>query len=150
MRVTIAGHADQPPVRAAGHRRYPRPSQGILTGEPTLGLAIIWIGPRTPDLAHRLRDWGDFVHIRHIAAAAIPGFTQISVYENTVDADPRFMHFYEIDREDPEAVFKSMTPLVAERIGGPDTDAFKDWAFTPSLRIMYVNTFLRVGERSRG
>ena len=40
-----------------------------------------------------------------------------------------------------------MTPLVMDRIGGADTDAFKHWAFAPSLRIMYVNTFARIGER---
>ena len=88
-----------PPGTSQSHcfRRHPRPSQGILTGGPTLGLMIVWISPRTPELAQTLRDWGDFVHIRHIAAAAIPGFTQISVYENTAEADPRFMHFYEFD-----------------------------------------------------
>ena len=63
-------------------RRHPRPSQGVLSGRPTLGLLVVWISPRTADLSDRLRDWGDFVHIRHIAAAGIPGFTQISVYEN--------------------------------------------------------------------
>ncbi len=40
-----------------------------------------------------------------------------------------------------------MTPLVMDRIGGVDTEAFKHWAFAPSLRIMYVNTFARIGER---
>ena len=83
-------------------RRHPRPSQGVLTDGPTLGLMIVWISPRTPDLAQGLRDWGDFVHIRHIAAAGIPGFTQISVYENTANADPAFMHFYEFDNLDAE------------------------------------------------
>jgi hypothetical protein len=38
-----------------------------------------------------------------------------------------------------------MTPLVAERLGGFDTDAFREWAMTPSLRIMYVNSFTRLG-----
>ena len=52
----------------------PPPSQGILTGGPTLGLLIVWISPRTPELAPGLRDWGDFVHIRHIAAGGHPGF----------------------------------------------------------------------------
>jgi hypothetical protein len=56
------------------------------------------------------------------------------------------MHFYEMDTDDPERSFKRMTPLVMDRIGGTGTDAFKHWAFGPSLRIMYVNSFLRVGD----
>src|ERR1700674_5405580 len=32
-------------------RRYPRPSQGILTGTPTTGLLVVWISPRWPDNA---------------------------------------------------------------------------------------------------
>ena len=38
-----------------------------------------------------------------------------------------------------------MTPLVEQRIGATGTDALKRWAFHPQLRIMYVNTFARVG-----
>ena len=38
-----------------------------------------------------------------------------------------------------------MTPLVMKRIGDESTEAFKRWAWGPSLRIMYVNTFARVG-----
>ena len=64
-------------------RRFPRPSQGILTGTPTTGLLVVWISPRTPEQTAALRDWGDFVHIRHIAAAAIPGFTHVTPYENS-------------------------------------------------------------------
>ena len=78
----------------------------------------MWISPRTPDLARSLRDWGDFVHIRHIAAAAIPGFTQISVYENTAAGDPRYMHFYEFDNAEAEATFDTMIANVAPRLGG--------------------------------
>ena len=52
---------------------------------------------------------------------------------------------YEMDTEDPEHAFKSMTPLVCERIGKPGTDAFRHWAGHPQLRIMYVNSFLRMG-----
>ena len=106
------------------------------------------ISPKEPAQAQELRDWADFVHIRHIAAAAVPGYTMITPYENVTGGDPRFMHFYEIDRDDPEAVFKAMTPLVMKRLGDENTEAFKHWAYTPSLRIMYVNTFARVGEQS--
>ena len=31
-------------------RRSPRPSQGVLTDGPTLGLMIVWISPRTPEV----------------------------------------------------------------------------------------------------
>ena len=73
----------------------------------------------------------------------------ITPYENVTGGDPRFMHFYEMDTDDPERAFKAMTPLVMERIGDHTTDAFKHWAWGPSLRIMYVNSFARVGERTR-
>jgi hypothetical protein len=88
------------------------------------------------------------VHIRHIAEVGVPGYCMITPYENATGADPRFMHFYEMDTDDPERAFKAMTPLVMQRIGGPKTDAFKRWAWGPSLRIMYVNSFAREGARS--
>jgi hypothetical protein len=129
-------------------RRHPRPSQGVLTGGPTLGLLIVWISPRTPDLADSLRDWGDFVHIRHIAEAGIPGFTQISVYENAAGTDPRYMHFYEFDNLKAEATFSTMVDHVAPRLGGGDSAAFTEWAEwrPPGGRLFYCNTFSRLGE----
>ena len=138
------------PGGVAGHhfRRYRRPGQGVLTGRPTIGLSLVLISPKQPEQAQALRDWADFVHIRHIAEVAVPGYTMITPYENASGGDPRFMHFYEMDTDEPERAFKAMTPLVMDRIGGVDTDAFKQWAFTPSLRIMYVNSFARIGERS--
>lgn len=131
-------------------RRHPRPSQGVLTGTPTLGLMIVWISPRTPDLATSLRDWGDFVHIRHIAAAAIPGFTQISVYENTIGSDPRYMHFYEFDNAAAEATFATMIEHVGPRLGGMDSAAYAEWADwrPPGGRLFYCNSFTRLGEVS--
>jgi hypothetical protein len=129
-------------------RRHLRPSQGVLTGGPTLGLLIVWISPRTPELARSLRDWGDFVHIRHIAAAGIPGFTQISVYENVAGADPGYMHFYEFDNDDAEATFSTMIDHVAPRLGGSASAAFTEWADwrAPGGRLFYCNTFRRLGE----
>jgi hypothetical protein len=131
-------------------RRHPRPSQGILTGTPTLGLMIVWISPRTPDLNASLRDWGDFVHIRQIAAAAIPGFTQISVYENTAETEPRYMHFYEFDNPEAEATFATMIDHVAPRLGGMDSPAYAEWADwrPPGGRLFYCNSFTRLGEVS--
>jgi hypothetical protein len=140
-----------PAAGVTGHhfRHYRRPGQGIVTGEPTLGLSLVLISPKTPEQAQALRDWADFVHIRHIAAAAVPGYSMITPYENASGGDPRFMHFYEMTTDDAERVFKSMTPLVMDRIGGVETDAFKEWATCPALRIMYVNSFSRIGERAR-
>jgi hypothetical protein len=134
-------------VSGLHYRRTSRPGQGVLTGRPTVGLSLVLISPKAPDQAQALRDWADFVHIRHIAEAGVPGYGMITPYEHASGGDPRFMHWYEMDTDDPEAAFRSMTPLVSQRIGGPDTDAWKRWAFHPALRIMYVNTFARVGER---
>ena len=135
------------PAGITGHhfRHYRRPGQGIVTGRPTLGLSLVLISPKDPARAQELRDWADFVHIRHIAAAAIPGYCMITPYENVTGGDPRFMHFYEMDTDDPETAFKAMTPLVMQRIGDEQTEAFREWARGPSLRIMYVNSFVRVG-----
>ena len=143
--------APSTPEGVTGHhfRRYRRPGQGVLTGKPTLGLSLVLISPKEPERAQELRDWADFVHIRHIAEAAVPGYAMITPYENATGGDPRFMHFYEMDTDDPEPAFKRMTPLVMDRIGGAGTEAFKQWAFGPSLRIMYVNSFRRVGEAVR-
>ena len=111
------------PPDVVGHHfvRTPRPGQGCLTGRPTIGLSLVLISPREPDQAQALRDWADFVHIRHIAAAGVPGYSMITPYEHADGGDPRFLHLYEIDRDDPEAVFQSMTPLVAKRFGGYNT-----------------------------
>ena len=135
------------PVAITGHhfRHYRRPGQGIVTGCPTIGLSLVLISPDDPDRAQDLRDWADFVHIRHIAEAAVPGYCMITPYENASGGDPRYMHFYEMDTDDPERAFKSMTPRVIDRIGGTETEAFKRWAWGPGLRIMYVNSFRRVG-----
>ncbi|HXW33477.1 MAG TPA: hypothetical protein VEJ87_02790 [Acidimicrobiales bacterium] len=135
-------------VNAHHFRRHSRPSQGILSGHPTKGLLVVWISPRTLELASRLRDWGDFVHIRHIAAAGIPGFTQISVFENVKAVDPMYMHFYEFDSDEPEKTFSTMTHFVAPRLGGFDSEEFAAWADwrEPGGRLFYCNTFRLLGE----
>jgi hypothetical protein len=136
------------PAVAYHFRRHPRPSQGILTGLPTTGLLVVWISPYQPELTEKLRDWGDFVHIRHIAAAAVPGFAQISVYENVTGTDPQFMHFYELNGKDAETTFKGMTPEVAPRLGGLDSEEFAHWADWKAAggRLIYCNTFQLLGE----
>ena len=126
-------------------RRTARPGQGVLTGNPTIGLSLVLISPKDPSRAQELRDWGDFVHIRHIAEVGVPGYCMITPYEHATGGDPRFLHFYEMDTDDPERSYKAMTPLVEQRIGAAGTTEWKRWAFHPQLRIMYVNTFSRVG-----
>ena len=140
--------APEPPPAVRGHhfRRTPRPGQGRLTGRPTIGLSLVLISPRTPEEAPALRDWADFVHLRHIAEAAVPGYSMITPYERVGGGDPRFLHWYEIDTDDPEAAFQAMTPLVRDRLDG--RDAFQAWAWHDALRIMYVNSFRRLGARA--
>ena len=141
----------RPDSTAFSFRRHPRPSQGILTGRPTTGLLVVWISPRTTDLVTSLRDWGDFVHIRHIAAAGIPGFTQISVFENETAPDPRYMHFYEFDSADPEATYQTMVDFVSPRLGGIGSEQFASWADWRSAggRLWYCNTFSLAGDTNR-
>ena len=140
-------HAPDTPAGITGHhfRHYPRPGQGIVTGRPTIGLSLVLISPEGRARAQELRDWADFVHIRHIAEAAVPGYCMITPYENVSGGDPRFMHFYEMDTDDPETAFKSMTPLVMQRIGDEHDRCVQALGRGPSLRIMYVNSFVRVG-----
>ncbi len=163
------------PSGVTGHhfRHYPRPGQGRITGRPTLGLSLVLISPTEPERAQELRDWGDFVHIRYIAEANVPGYTMITPYENVSGGDPRFLHFYEMDTDQPEEAFRRMTPLVEQLLNGGGTpmadllasedasrsaqfeagaagltEAFRTWGFHDALRIMYVNSFVRLGERS--
>ncbi|MCU1448522.1 MAG: hypothetical protein JWP02_692 [Acidimicrobiales bacterium] len=127
-------------------RRTPRPGQGVLSGRPTRGLLVVLVGVRSPDQAQAFRDWADFTHIRHIAASDDSSGLMITPYENAIDgADPRFLHLYELETDDPEQWFKGMPDRVAQHLaGGPGSAAFEDWAYHPALRILYVNTFRRV------
>jgi hypothetical protein len=136
-----------PGTTAREFRRTLRPSQGVLTGTPTTGLLVVWISPRSPEHTAALRDWGDFVHIRHIAAAAIPGFAHVTPYENTADTDPRFMHLYELDTHDPEAAYMGMARHMAKYFGGSRTEAFQVWADWEAAggQVIYCNTFRLLG-----
>src|SRR6185312_6731548 len=89
--------APDPPAGITGHHflRTPRPGQGRLTGKPTVSLSLVLISPTAPAEAQALRDWGDFVHIKYIVEAGVPGFTMITPYENATGGDPRYLHFYE-------------------------------------------------------
>ncbi len=138
------------PDGITGHHflRTPRPGQGRLTGNPTVGLSLVLISPPSDAEAQALRDWGDFVHINHIVEAGIPGFTMITPYENATRGDPRYLHFYEFDDADAEVTFKRMRPLVEARIGPWGSPECEAWAVHPALRIMYVNSFALVGEQT--
>jgi hypothetical protein len=126
-------------------RRTPRPPQGRLTEPPTVGLLLVLIAPKhdTDESARALRDWADFVHISHIAAAGVPGFTMITPYEideaQRDTKNPRYLHLYELDDPDPEARFAQMSTFVRARLD--DDDEYKAWAFHSELRIDYVSTY---------
>ena len=135
-------------IRGLHFRHYRRPGQGIVTGKPTLGLELVLISPREAAGAQALRDWADFIHLRYIAAAACPGFTMITPYENVGGGTPRFMHFYEMDTADAEDAFRKMTPTTEERqIGQRGSPLWNQWFGHEQLVINYVNTFSRMGER---
>jgi hypothetical protein len=140
----------EPPdgTRALLFEHTPRPGQGTLGG-PTLGLELVMISPRRPEDAQALRDWGDFIHIHDIAAASPPRFTMITPYENVTRGEPRYLHLYELDTDDPEPAFTQMTPVTRDRIGAWNTHPFDEWAWHPALVIEYVNTFRLIGERGR-
>jgi|RhiMetdeSRZDD1v2_1073273.scaffolds.fasta_scaffold270204_3 hypothetical protein len=145
LREGFRAPATPPGVTGYHFRRYPRPAQGILTGRPTIGLLLVLVSPDDPARAQALRDWADFVHIRRIAEASVPGYGMITPYENVTGGNPRFLHLYEMDSDDPEGAFRSMTPLVMRRIGDRDSEGFNGWASGPGLKIEYVNTFRRIG-----
>jgi hypothetical protein len=135
-------------IRGIHFRHYPRPGQGNISGKPTLGLELVFISPRTPAGAQALRDWADFIHIREIAAASVPGFTMITPYENVASGPPRYMHFYEMDTPEAEAAFAQMVPVTEERRIGPrGNPRWIEWFGHEQLVIDYVNTFTRIGER---
>jgi hypothetical protein len=140
-------HAPETPDDILGlhFRHYPRPGQGTVSAKPTLGIELVLISPKTPDEAQALRDWGDFVHIHDIAAAQPEHFTMITPYENVTGEAPLYMHFYELDTDDPEPAFRGMTPATEKRIGEWNTHPYEEWFMHPSLVIDYVNTFRRLG-----
>jgi hypothetical protein len=138
--------APAPPAGVVAHQfRQCRPGQGVLTGRPTRGLELVLVSPKSEAGARPFRDWADFVHIRQIAATAVPGFAMITPYENLSGGRPRFLHFYEMDTEDAEEAFQRMTPATLARM--PDQAARRAWAGHPELVIEYVSTFRFVAER---
>ena len=120
--------------------RYPRPSQGSCSGEETTGILLVLISAKRSESAQELRDWGDFVHLRHIAEAAVPGYRTITAWENESSGTPRYCHLYEMVSDDPQGTFETMTPLVRDRL---DRAAFEDWAWHPQLVIEESRTYRR-------
>jgi hypothetical protein len=137
-----------PPGVGGWQFRQARPGQGVLSGRPTRGLELVLISPRTEAGARALRDWADFVHIRHIAAAAVPGFGRITPYENVAGGRPRFLHLYEMDTDDAEDAFQRMTPATLARLA--TREERRAWAGHPELVIDYVSTFRFVDASGRG
>jgi hypothetical protein len=136
--------APEPPGGVTTHQfRQCRPGQGVLRGTPTLGLELVLISPQHEAGAQALRDWADFVHIHHIAAAAVPGFAMITPYERVGGGRPRFLHFYEMDTEQAEEAFQRMTPATLARL--PEKAERRAWMGHAELVIDYVSTFRRVG-----
>ena len=125
------------------HLRQVRPGQGTLGVGPTLGLELVLISPKDPARAQALRDWADFVHIHDIAAAAPEHFTMITPYEAVGGGEPRFLHLYELDTDDPEPAFQAMTPATRARseAGGWGSHPYDVWAWHDDLVIDYVSTF---------
>ena len=127
------------------YRRYPRPSQGRVSGKQTQGLFLILISPTERRRAQELRDWADFTHIHGIAAASPEGFTTITPYENVAGDDPLYMHFYELDTPNVVAAVDAMPEAVMRRFGyAMGDDAFLKWALHDALDIWHVNVFGRV------
>jgi hypothetical protein len=144
----VIGEGDGGTVDAAGPsttvvplRRVPRPSQGSCSGERTTGILLVLISPKDPSGAQALRDWGDFVHLRHIAEAAVPGYRTITPWEHESQGTPRYCHLYEMVGDDPQATFDSMTPLVRSHV---DPETFRDWAWHPQLVIDESRVYRRV------
>ena len=62
------------------------------------------------------------------------------------EGSPRYMHFDQLDTDDPEPAFRGMTPATVARIGSYGTHPYDEWMVHDTLVIDYVNTFRRLGE----
>jgi hypothetical protein len=132
-------------VRGLHFRHYPRPGQGFLTEEKTMGLMLVLVSPREESGAQALRDWADFVHIPPLAVSEI-GFKMITPYENVKGGEPRFMHFYETANRYAESALQAEVHAVPAWYGGVDTEAYRHWQVHDQLVVDYINTFERTGE----
>ena len=51
--------------------------------------------------------------------------------ENRAEGSPRYMHFYELDTDNPEPAFRGMAPATVARVGAYGTHSVKDWKVIP-------------------
>ncbi|MAE69827.1 MAG: hypothetical protein CME06_05095 [Gemmatimonadetes bacterium] len=132
-------------IRGLHFRHYPRPGQGFLSAEKTMGLMLVLVSPREESGAQALRDWADFVHIPPLAVGEI-GFKMITPYENVNGGEPLYMHFYETANRYAESALQAEVHAVPAWYGGVDTEAYRHWQVHDQLVVDYLNTFERVGE----
>ena len=124
-------------------KRYPRPSQGSCSGERTTGILLVLISPKDANGAQALRDWADFIHLRHIAEAGVPGYRSITPWIHETGSRPRYCHLYEMVGDDPQATFRQMTPIVKSRL---EADTFAAWGWHEQLVIDESRTYRRRDE----
>ena len=100
--TTVRAAATPDGIDGLHFRRYAPSRPGHPVREPDHRAVARADHPEGTEHAQALRDWGDFVHIRHIAEVGVPGYTMITPYENATGGDPRYLHFYEMDTDEPE------------------------------------------------
>ena len=79
------------------------------------GIAVTSVGNAAPKVVEAVRE--QVARFTHTCFMITP-------YEAVGRGEPRFLHLYELHGEDPEATYRSMTPLVQARLGG----AYRRWA----------------------
>ena len=67
------------------------------------------------------RSANHFVHLRHIAEAAVPGYRTMTSWENESSGTPRFCHLYEMVGDDPQGISEQMTPVCVIALMAPPT-----------------------------
>ena len=124
------------------HFRQARPGQGRLSRGPARSLWTVMVQPKTDDDV-AFRDWADFTHLPAILDAQLPGFHQVTPYRNVEPSGvPRFLHFWDLDTDDPEAGVAGLGPAMVGRFG-QGTDEFNAWLAPPDgydvvHRALYV------------
>ena len=119
---------------------YPRPSQGSCSASGPR--ESCWFSSRRSNKSglRNSRDWGDFVHLRHIAEAAVPGYRTITPWENESSGTPRFCHMYEMVGDGSPGHLRKMTPRVRQRL---DRDDLRRVGVASSILIEESRTYRR-------
>ena len=132
-------------------RRFPRPSQGILSGEPTTGLLVVWLSPQSAEQAQAVRDWGTSSISGTSPPPGSPA-SRRSPRTRTPTPPPRA-------RGPASCTSTSSTPRTPKpptwpwpgtwpsTCGGSRTRAFEVWADwkAADAQVMYCNTFRLLG-----